>query len=133
MHTNNNKPCQWPSCPALVHAGTRYCPTHAERGNALHSTRKAQGDKAYRSTPTAKAGKDFLHTAAWLRLRVQKLSANPFCQACEANGHTTLATEVHHIKARASHPHLAMDKTNLESLCKPCHSSKTASERGQMG
>ena len=59
----------------------------------------------------------------WRSMRKYKLSINPFCERCEP---LTPATEVHHIKDAKKYPELFYEIDNLESLCKPCHSSHTA-------
>ena len=58
-------------------------------------------------------------------MRKYKLSINPFCERCEP---LTPATEVHHIKDAKKYPELFYEIDNLESLCKPCHSSHTAKQ-----
>ena len=63
------------------------------------------------------------NTARWQKLRARQLSIEPLCRYCFELGHTTRATEVDHIKPVASHAELAFEQDNLQSLCKPCHSS----------
>lgn len=60
---------------------------------------------------------------SWRRLRKLVLAEVPVCQApgCDA-----LATEVDHITPLARGGTHARE--NLQSLCKPCHSRKTATE-----
>jgi len=57
-----------------------------------------------------------------------QLTGQPLCQDCGARDRVTAATEVHHvvaIKAGGTH-----SRDNLRSLCKPCHSKRTAREGG---
>ncbi len=69
-----------------------------------------------------------INSQRWKNLRCDKLRTNPVCEVCEANGLSTLATEVHHKKPveSVSHElgmkHLMFDRTNLQSLCHACHS-----------
>lgn len=71
-----------------------------------------------------------INSARWRQLRAEKLRANPLCEECEANGRSTLATEVHHIKPVESVPYepdmkrLMFDRSNLQSLCHSCHKEK---------
>ncbi|WP_455671686.1 HNH endonuclease [Phocaeicola sp.] len=68
-----------------------------------------------------------INSARWKRLRAEKLTANPICEECEANGKSTPATEVHHIVFVESVPTaVAMERlmfsySNLKSLCHSCH------------
>ncbi len=66
--------------------------------------------------------------ARWRKLRGMILARDPFCQA---PGCHEWSTEVDHIKSRENggtdHP------DNLQGLCKPCHSRKTAIEDGGWG
>ena len=68
------------------------------------------------------------NTARWKRLRLMKIRRNPLCQA---PGCTAPATDVDHIVSIAdggddSHG-------NLQALCHPCHSRKTAVQDGGFG
>ena len=62
--------------------------------------------------------------ARWQALRADFLRRNPLCKTCEAKGRVKPANEVDHIKPRAQGGSDA--DANLQSLCKPCHSRKTA-------
>lgn len=69
------------------------------------------------SVPLRKA---FYHTARWRRLRRAQLSRQPVCQRCDSQ----LATDVDHIDGNNQNN----DLSNLQSLCKSCHSKKTYHE-----
>lgn len=79
-----------------------------------------------------------IHTDKWLRLRRSKLTANPICERCQAEGRITPAEEVHHIvpvedgltvREKES---LMFDAHNLQSLCHECH-VKIHTEMGRSG
>jgi 5-methylcytosine-specific restriction endonuclease McrA len=59
-------------------------------------------------------------TARWLKLRRMVLSRQPVCVVCC----NALATEVDHING----VNTDMRSSNLQSLCKPCHSRKTVDQ-----
>lgn len=69
-----------------------------------------------------------INSGRWKKLRADKLTANPICEECEANGLSTPATEVHHITEVESVPtaeameQLMFGYSNLESVCHSCHS-----------
>lgn len=68
-----------------------------------------------------------IHTARWLRLRRDVLTAHPLCERCEAEGYVAAATEVHHRKPVEDginyfeKSRLMYDPDNLMALCHACH------------
>lgn len=63
----------------------------------------------------------------WKALRLKALRRDGFaCVQCKAVGRL----EVDHIKPVRTHPDLAYDLTNLQSLCPSCHTKKTRIECG---
>ena len=66
----------------------------------------------------------------WRRLRRAILAREPLCRTCLAGGDTREAEELDHIKPLAKRPDLAWAPSNLQPLCRPCHSAKTAHESG---
>jgi len=60
----------------------------------------------------------------WRKVRAMQLRRSPFCEHCARDGKTTVASEVDHIVARRDGGSDAFE--NLQSLCKSCHSKKTA-------
>ncbi|WP_013627829.1 HNH endonuclease [Rubinisphaera brasiliensis] len=57
------------------------------------------------------------HMARWIRLRNWKLRIDPVCQRCGT--HHDL--HVHHIRPRKQCPELALQLSNLKTLCRRCH------------
>lgn len=110
------RPCRWPLCPNIVtEPGGGYCPEH------LPLARKKQDSKR---APAHARGYD----RRWQKVRAMHLRRHPFCVDCLAQGKHTLAEEVHHIKPlRDGGTHA---EENLMSLCKACHSKRTAKESG---
>ena len=68
-----------------------------------------------------------IHTSRWLRLRKEVLTAHPLCQRCLAEGRTTAATEVHHVKpveealSQRERVQRMYDLHNTQALCHDCH------------
>ena len=104
--------CCVPGCPAVACAGGR-CAAH--RGWA-----QASSDTHRRSASVRGYGRH------WARLRLMHLAREPLCRHCMARGRLTGAAEVDHILPLAQGG--TNDDTNLQSLCKRCHSRKTIGE-----
>ena len=66
--------------------------------------------------------------ARWRRLRLAILSRDGgLCTECNRHGRVNVATEVDHVTPKAQGATDAWD--NLQSLCRSCHSRKTATEQ----
>lgn len=84
-------------------------------GKDRHTYRGSATDRGY--------GKE------WQKLRKLKLQMEPLCRICLANGRAEPATEVDHIIPKPQTENAAMyTLEELQSLCKSCHSSKSARE-----
>ncbi len=69
-------------------------------------------------------------SAKWKRIRRKALRRDGFkCCRCRRYGKSVEATTVHHKKTVETHPELAYDLDNLESLCTACH-NKAHPEKG---
>lgn len=67
----------------------------------------------------------FYASTPWIRLKTYKLTINPLCERCKKKDLIVPAEEVHHIEEISKAPELALEITNLESLCKKCHSKES--------
>jgi 5-methylcytosine-specific restriction protein A len=111
MPNSPKRPCQFAGCADLV-AG-RFCPKHQKANwKAIDSHRGSASSRGY--------------GAAWQRLRAVVLRDEPLCRECDAYGVVRAATEVDHIIPRGRGGTDA--RSNLQPLCKPCHSAKTMRE-----
>lgn len=67
------------------------------------------------------------NSVRWRNLRALKMTNNPLCEICEANGKITPVDDVHHMISFMSvddpvrRYHLAYDYDNLQSVCDECH------------
>lgn len=74
----------------------------------------------------------------WLRAREAWLNIHPLCECCKAYGcqccadgsGVTAGKVVDHIIPHKGDMKLFWDRSNWQSLCVPCHNSKTARENG---
>ena len=74
------------------------------------------------------------NTAAWRNARKAQLQAHPLCRMHLALGQTVEARVADHIRPHKGDLGLFLDRTNLQSLCKPCHDGhKQAQEHNADG
>ncbi len=104
--------CGASGCNNRVQGG--YCPTH-RTAQRLTERRFQVGGLNY--------GRPWRR-----RRRDPHLARNPLCVACQAQGLNVLAEEVDHIVPHRGDRDVFWNTHNLESLCKSCHSRKTAGE-----
>lgn len=62
-------------------------------------------------------------TSAWKRLRKSQLNREPLCRFCKRKGIITQGNTVDHISPHRGKMEKFFDITNLQTLCKSCHSS----------
>ena len=106
-------PCRHPGCRELVVRG--YCDQHRKLSHQQHK-QSVQEDYKERNR--------FYQRAAWKQLRAAHLRFEPLCRQCASDGRLVAAEVVDHI-IEISDGGAALDDTNLQSLCKSCHNSKT--------
>lgn len=71
---------------------------------------------------------DFYVSVAWRKLRNAYIQEHPLCVLCEKEGLVRAAYYVDHITPIRQGGE-ALDESNLQSLCKPCHDKKSGQER----
>lgn len=117
MPRRSCKPCRSPGCPGLTHG--KYCEAHK------HLENERQQDHDRHRGNAAQRG----YGSRWRRLRRMYLNNHPLCEDPFGIHETPVpATDVDHIIPRSdSGPD---DESNLQALCKSCHSRKTVRENG---
>lgn len=118
------KLCCAPGCDEVAAAGLPRCLAHEDQRLARQSAAR----RAAKSSPAAKAGAKLYATARWQSDRAVWLRRFPLCAACEADGLVVAAGEVDHVTPHRGDEGLFFDHRNWQSLCKRCHSRKTARE-----
>lgn len=73
------------------------------------------------------------YTSRWQRARRTYLRSHPLCVHCQQQGCLVPATVVDHVIPHKGDWQLFWDEANWQSLCKPCHDVKTATEDGGFG
>ena len=111
------RPCRQPGCPKHTAPGSAYCSEHAAKRRAAEDARR--GSAASRG-----------YGGKWQRERLEYLKRNPLCVTCKAAGHVVPARIVDHKVPHKGDQKLFWDRKNWQSMCKPCHDRKTASEDG---
>lgn len=74
-----------------------------------------------------------MYDRAWSQYSQRRLSQHPLCVRCARMGRDTLARVTDHMTPHKGDPLLFNDPNNHQSLCKPCHDSKTRLEDGGFG
>lgn len=93
-------------------------PNNSKRHYFVRSGAKQRTERTYK-----------LNGRWWRGLRQQVLVDEPFCRSCAKRNKLVMANEVDHIDGNPENN----DRNNLQSLCKPCHSRKTAKEQNGFG
>lgn len=127
------KPCTFPGCGVLVPSTQRRCDAHRKQEeNERSRHRRASGEFTI----------VFYNSRAWRSFRDAWLREFPLCgdrpagpsaehSACVEFGRVTPAAQVDHIEAvREGGDHF--DRSNIQSLCHSCHSSKSMSRRMEL-
>ena len=104
--------CAEPGCSERVQYGR--CRAHASPARVV----RQQADGA-----TVHA---WYCSLRWKQLRAAILREQPFCLSCMAVGRRVLTQDVDHIRKHSGDPALFWERANLQGLCKPCHTRKTA-------
>ena len=109
--------CKHPQCGRLVEARETYCVEHRRE-------REQQRGSSYQRG----------YDKRWQALRRAHLAFFPLCEECKRNGIVTAAEHVDHIEPfdGVADPR-RLDPMNLQSLCRVCHSRKTAMFDGGFG
>jgi len=115
------RPCRKPGCSGLTTDKSGYCDKCKPTESGWAKTQQQKGNSTQRG-----------YGYAWQKKRKLILKRdNYLCQPCKRNGHLTQASEVDHILQKADGG--TDSANNLQSICNPCHKSKTILARGGDG
>jgi len=67
----------------------------------------------------------FYKSKDWQQLRTYIIYRDPLCKQCEKEGILKSSVDIDHIEDIIDKPHLRLEPSNLQGLCKECHSQKT--------
>lgn len=111
--------CRQSSCPVLLDVAG-YCDKHVRQ-------LRSQSD-ARRGSSTERG-----YNGRWQKARATWLRRHPLCAVCDEAGRVVPALVVDHKVPHRGDQSLFWDTSNWQSLCKPCHDTKTAREDGGFG
>ncbi len=77
----------------------------------------------------ARESDSIYQTPAWRSIRARQLSIQPLCQSCFSRGQIAQAEHVDHVFPWKHINKSAFTNNIFQSLCKPCHSTKTGLEK----
>jgi len=120
--------CSHPGCTSAIDYRERWCIRHREAGLEHLAEMKRRRQRTAPVSPEKRAASRLYGTAAWHRIRLAQLQAEPLCRHCGAEGRVTAATVVDHEQPHWNDKQVFYDRTNLQSLCKRHHDIKTAGE-----
>lgn len=112
--------CRSPACCRTTSHVSGFCP-------GCLSKRRAADDQQRGSAAERGYG------TRWQKARATYLASHPLCKQCDQRGLIVRATVVDHIIPHKGDQNLFWSRDNWQSLCKPCHDKKTATEDGGFG
>jgi 5-methylcytosine-specific restriction protein A len=111
------KRCVHPLCNEVAsHRG--YCDYHKPTYKKTNTDSKLKRERD-----------KFYNTKAWTDFRIKILYKTPLCEYCQKNMVLTDAEHVDHILRRSHYEGSDFDQSNIQALCKECHSHKTNREQ----
>ena len=112
--------CRRPGCAGLVRGGVcSRCGDLRRQSAAEHDERRG-------------SARERGYDARWERVRRMHLAAEPLCRMCHEAGRVTPAVLVDHITPIRDGGAI-LDDSNLQSLCRACHDTKTAEDVRRRG
>ena len=117
MPYKSKHPCNHPGCKELVY--DRFCEAHTQQESKRY-------ERYQRDSRTSE-----WYGNEWRRIREAYRKKHPLCELCQEHDGLRPTEEVHHVMPlRDGGTH---DESNLQALCKRCHSKITAREGGRWG
>lgn len=121
-----------PSIPTYTKCSVLGCKNTKSKYNSFctkHGGRdKFEYDRASKN-PNYKEAQKKYNSTQWQILRQVQLSTEPLCASCLSSGIVTQAQHIDHVFPWQHIGDIAFYHNVFQSLCQPCHSSKTKLEQ----
>jgi 5-methylcytosine-specific restriction protein A len=118
MPTSAPKACKVQGCAAFS----------CDDSNCLNK-KQAVHKPIERTSTGIKRSSRIYHSNRWRKLRAAFMSKHPLCVRCLSYDIVTVATDLDHVVAVAIDKSLQWKTSNMQPLCKSCHSVKTSNEQ----
>ena len=97
-----------------------------------NSERLELSGRSFHRVVSGMTEQEFCKTRRWQSMRRAVLRRDRYlCVDCKRYGRLTQATTVHHIKHFDTNPELALEPSNLVSLCAGCHAKRHPEKGGR--
>ena len=124
MPLKSKRECNYPMCFELTREG--YCDRHKQERQA----EKNDANRFYNMHTRNKERTAFYKTGAWEKKRVAILKRDHgLCVPHRKQGAAQPGNIIDHIIPLEVAPHLALEDSNLQTICQACHNAKTAEDR----
>ena len=114
--------CCYAGCQRTIEQ-PKYCASHQKIMELREKARKNNHQSEFTK----------LYNWDWRKFRDRYVKEHPLCIHCLAKGILTPTQEIDHIVPHQGDKDLFWKEDNLQALCKPCHSIKTAKYDGGFG
>ena len=112
------KKCNNPICSKMIDFTLTYCDKHrVEEGRYYNKT-------ARQATEQKVDIKNFYQSKAWRQTRKHKITEQPLCERCLADGIVKAADIIHHKVEVSEDFSKRLDYENLESICHAHHNKE---------
>lgn len=108
--------CNYMGCPETT--TTSYCDNH----RTIQHTE-------YRMNRTDDREQAFYKSRAWIRTRDHKRAMNPLCEHCMRADRYVPVDDIDHITPIKVDWTRRLDLSNLQSLCRACHNTKSKEDK----
>jgi 5-methylcytosine-specific restriction protein A len=112
----SNTKCSMLGCSNLRTKYNTLCLEHGGRNSYNHTDKRIDALAKYNSNQ-------------WRKLRHIQLSKHPLCLSCLSDGRIVQAIHIDHVFPWAHYGSEAFQRNIFQSLCQPCHSTKTGLEQ----